>query len=126
MYERQRSSAFIQLAPRRASRTSGGLNTHQVDVHRADVRDEEVSNSARSGRRSDGTVMEFADPETLHLAHRRGANSGGDVEQNDIVESADPQTIVPQTHQDLLLILALFENCSIQLWLLTCISLKLK
>ena len=93
MYERQRSSAFIQLTPRCETSTSDGLNTHQVDVHRADVSDEEVSNSARGKRRGNNTVMEFADPETLRLAYRRGANAGSDVEQNDIVESADPQTL---------------------------------
>ena len=64
MYERQRSSAFIQLAPRRESRTSDGLSTHQVDVHRADVRDEEVSNSGKRDARND--IVEFADPQTLH------------------------------------------------------------
>ena len=64
-YERQLPSAFIQLAPRRESRTSDGLNTHQVDVHRADVRDEEVSNSARSERCSNNDIVESADPKTL-------------------------------------------------------------
>jgi len=72
---------------------SDGLNTHQVDVHRADVSDGEVSDGDRRERNGDITVVEFADPETLRLAHRRGANAGSDVEQYDIVESADPQTL---------------------------------
>ena len=66
MYERQRSSAFIQLTPRHESRISDGLNTHQVDVHRSDVRNEEVSDSGRRDARND--IVEFADPQTLHLA----------------------------------------------------------
>ena len=93
MYERQRSSAFIQLAPRRKSRTSDGLNTHRADVHRIGVRDEEVCNSARRERCGDSSVVEYKDPEILHLAHRRGGNAENDVEQNDFVESPDPETL---------------------------------
>jgi len=65
MYERQRSSAFIQLTPRRETNISDGLNTHPVDVHRADVRDKEVSNSARSERCGDSSVVELVDPQFL-------------------------------------------------------------
>jgi len=90
MYERQRSSAFIQPTHRHESRTSDGLNTHRVDVHRSDVRDEEVSNS---DKRNACSVVEFEDPRILHLAHRHRSNAGSEVEQNDIVESADPQTL---------------------------------
>jgi len=125
MYERQRSSAFIQLTPRHESRISDGLSTHQVDVHRSDVRNEEVSDSGRSDARND--IVEFAGPrQTLHLAPdsvgprvytevnrrdaysaveyvdpghilhvalKRGVNNDNDVEQSDIVEFADPQTL---------------------------------
>ena len=38
-------------------------------------------------RRNACFVVEFHDPEVLHLAYRRGANAGSGVEQNDIVES---------------------------------------
>ena len=66
-YERQRSSAFIQLTPRREMNTGDGLNTHQVDVHRADVSDEEVSDGDRRERNGDITVVEYADPHTLQV-----------------------------------------------------------
>ena len=63
MHERQRSSAFIQLTPRREKNISDGLNTHQVDVHRADVSDKEVSNDVRSERCDDSSVVELRDPQ---------------------------------------------------------------
>jgi len=43
-----------------------------VDVHRADVSDEEMSNS---DKRDVHDVVEYAPTNTLHLAHRRGANA---------------------------------------------------
>ena len=67
MCERQRSSAFIQLTPRREMNISDGLNTHHVDVHRADVSDKEVSNSARSERCDDSSVVELRDPQFLQF-----------------------------------------------------------
>jgi len=97
MYERQRSSAFIQLTPRHESRISDGLSTHQVDVHRSDVRDEEVSDGGRRDARND--IVEYAGPgQTLHVALKRGANNDNDVEQFDIVEFADPQTLQNTFH----------------------------
>ena len=45
MYERQRSSALIQLTHRHEPGNSDGLNTHEVSEYRNDMRDEEVSNS---------------------------------------------------------------------------------
>ena len=66
MYERQRSSAFIQLTPRRESSISDGLNTHEVEVelHRADVRDEEVSN----GNETNGArLVESVPTRVLHF-----------------------------------------------------------
>ena len=67
MHERQRSSAFIRLIPRREKNTSDGLITHQVDVHRADVSDKEVSNDVRSERCDDRSVVEYTDPSTLQI-----------------------------------------------------------
>ena len=65
MYESQRSSAFIQLTPRRESRTSDGLNTHQVDVHRAYASDEEASNGDKRNARN---VVDIEPTNTSHLA----------------------------------------------------------
>ena len=83
MYERQRSSAFIQLTPRRESSISDGLNTHQVDVHRAYASDEEVSNSDKRGIRD---VVEFAPTRILHLAHGRGANAERNADRGNVVD----------------------------------------
>ena len=67
MHERQRSSAFLQLTPRREKNISDGLNTHQVDAHRADVSDKQVSNDVRSERCDDSSVVELTDPQFLHV-----------------------------------------------------------